>query len=170
MKRTLDVLFVKSTGHVLTLAARAGEDAGPSLELLAGPGLTYPADDSGVVLDVAVPATVVMDKVSVPLADDNVDALFQRKAYVVKDGAPTAGLAATGLTVTFTSGQVTLKLAAGTLPELPYVIVGVPTGGGEPSAQPGVIPASTPQFDVPQSFPGATKVLAFVKGFVPQVR
>jgi hypothetical protein len=170
MKRTLDVLYVKDTGHVLTIAARAGEDEGPKLEVLAGPGLSYPLALDHDVVDVGLPAGLDKAKLAVPLDDGNADALFQREVYSVTDGKLQAGLGDLS-DVTFSGGQVTLKLPTAPAAELAYVIVGVPAAGGTSSAQPGKIPVSaSTSYLVPQTFTDAAKVLVFVKGFKPRMK
>lgn len=168
MKQTLDVLYLKTTGHVLEIAARAGDGAGPALAVLAGAGLSYPARDGQNIVDTPVPDDTELATVSVPFTDSAADALFQREVHHVKDGALVSGLAA--LTASFNGQDVTVTIASVSEPT-PYVVLGVPAASGKPVVFPGEIPASTAAYTIPQALGSdIDKVVVFVKGFKPEVK
>jgi hypothetical protein len=167
MTQMLDVLFLEKTGHVLTVATRAGGDD-PAVGALAGDGLIYPLPRAAAttVLDVPIPEDVVLDRASVELTDGAADALFARDGFSVKDGALVNGLAALSLAVA--TGRVTVTLAPPSK-DTPYVVVVVPDGAGAAVFRDGVIPAASSSYQIALPVTGGPHaVVVFVKGFVPK--
>jgi hypothetical protein len=175
MKRMLDVLYFKNTGHVLTAATRPGEAPGPDATVLGGEGLFYPivaSSGTSIIRAVIDPASPVeLAVLSAPFADGDAGVLFQRAQHAVVDGALATGLA-TLTNVTRSLDQVTVTLPAAAAEKLPYVIIGVPTLSGAPVIYDGEVPASQASYVLPHSMPPSeiAQLVMFVKGFVPTMR
>ncbi len=174
MKRMIEIVYAKRTGHVLGAVTRAGK-ALPSGAAPKSPPLLFRHLDGATARVFPVdPAALAVSILSTELTPVEARALFAREEYRVIDGRLTAGAMDAGSVFSGAGDpvRVAFTLPSPATENLPWVLLGEPDAGITPQPIVGEIPPGATTLTASETFPPSAaprKVLVLLAGYKPHL-